>query len=62
MGDRFRRLVAGIVLVALSAAILWFILSRPFIVVMVSFWGLMVFLLIVLVIIFLIIDYIFDIL
>ncbi len=62
MGDRFRRLVAGIVVVALSAAILWFILSRLFIVVMVSFWGLMVFLLIVLVIIFLIIDYIFDIL
>ncbi len=62
MGHRLRRMVVGIDLVALSAAILWFILSRLFIVVVVSFWGLVVLILIVLVVIFLIIDYIFDIL
>jgi hypothetical protein len=64
MGHRFRRLITGIFLLAISTAILWIILSRLFIVVVVpvSFWGLVIFLLIVVVVLFLIIDYIFDIL
>ena len=63
MGYRLKNILALLLFLTIVAIVLWFILSRLLIVVFipVSFWGAVIFVLVLIVVIFLVIDHFLDI-